>query len=194
MRNLFLICLLVLVSLQVRATDKDTVVAEKTVREKILMDIQSTLDLKNKSIDSTIVKLDGRVGKLDSVIKTTGNPRERIDKLVERVQILEEKQKAIEQNEINIYEANYQSAMINLVSMDREIKPLILFRTSKDFFDALNETSNPMNYDGFSKGCNCSYRKCFLWYTHSWCVFTTHVLRNGGVCQFYRSQEKRIEN
>jgi hypothetical protein len=75
-----------------------------------------------------------------------------MDKLVERVQILEEKQKALEQNEINIYEANYQSAVINLVSMDREIKPLILFRTTRDFFNALTEVSNPVNYPGFQKG------------------------------------------
>ena len=129
---------------------KDSAVTERNIREKILTDIQQNLDHKNKTVDSTILLLDNRVGKLDSVIKLTGNPRERIDKLVERVQILEEKQKALEQNELNVYEANYQSAIINLVSMDREIKPLILFNTTKDFFNALSETGNPVNYEGFS--------------------------------------------
>lgn len=150
-----IVCMILLswTSLSAWAKDGDSVAVatEKTVREKILMDIQTNLDLKNKALDSTIVKLDNKVGRLDSVIKQTGNPKERIDKLVERVQVLEEKQKAIEQNELNIYEANYQSAMINLISMDREIKPLVLFRASKDFFDALTETSNPVNYDGFNK-------------------------------------------
>ena len=130
----------------------DTSLTEKSVREKILNDIQQNLDRKNKVVDSTITRLDGKVSRLDSVIKLTGNPKERLDKIVERVQILEEKQKAVEQNELNVYEANYQSAIINLVSMDREIKPLILFRTTKDFFNALTETSNPMNYDGFRAG------------------------------------------
>ena len=130
----------------------DTTTVDKTVREQILSDIQHNLDVKNKIVDSTITKLDSRVSKLDSVIKITGNPKDRIDKLVERVQILEEKQKAIEQNEINVYEANYQSAVINLVSMDREIKPLVLFRTTKDFFNAMAETSNPYNYEGFKTG------------------------------------------
>lgn len=130
----------------------DSTLTEKNVREKILNDIQENLDRKNKVLDSTIVKLDSRVSNLDSVIKITGNPRERIDKLVERVQVLEEKQKAIEQNEINVYEANYQSAIINLVSMDREIKPLILFHATKDFFNALTETCNPVNYEGFRVG------------------------------------------
>lgn len=154
MKQIISVILLSLVCLPAMATDKDSVseTAEKTVREKILADIQTNLDIKNKEINATIVTLDNRVGRLDSVIKQTGNPKERIDKLVERVQILEEKQKAIEQNELNIYEANYQSAMINLISMDREIKPLVLFRASKDFFNALTETSNPVSYDGFNKG------------------------------------------
>jgi len=138
--------------LHANASVSDSMVTEKSVREKILNDIQQNLDRKNKVVDSTITKLDGKVSRLDSVIKITGNPKERIDKLVERVGILEEKQKALEQNEINVYEANYQSAIINLVSMDREIKPLILFRTTKDFFNALTETSNPLNYDGFRAG------------------------------------------
>jgi len=134
------------------AGQNDSLLTEKNVREKILNDIQQNLDQKNKVLDSTILRLDDRVGKLDSVLKVTGNPKERIDRLVERVQVLEEKQKALEQNEINVYEANYQSAVINLVSMDREIKPLILFRTTKDFFNALTETSDPMNYPEFRKG------------------------------------------
>ena len=137
---------------------KVTLITEKNVRERILGDIQRNLDNKNKVLDVTINKLDNRVGKLDSLIKVTGNPRERIDKLVERVQVLEEKQKAIEQNELNVYEANYQSAIINLVSMDREIKPLVLFHASRDFFNTLTQTCDPMVYPAFSKGFS-KYRK-----------------------------------
>jgi len=129
----------------------DSTLTEQNVREKILSDIQQSLDRKNKVTDSTITILDKRVGKLDSVINQ-GNSKDRIDKLVERVQILEEKQKAIEQNEINVYEANYQSAIINLVSMDREIKPLLLFETTRDFFTTLTATGNPMTYEGFQSG------------------------------------------
>ncbi len=152
MKQIFTIVFLVVIVFRASAGETDSVLTEKNVRERILNDIQQNLDRKNKALDSTITKLDDRVGKLDSVLKMTGNPKDRIDRLVERVQVLEEKQKAIEQNEINVYEANYQSAMINLVSMDREIKPLILFRTSKDFFNSLTETSNPMSYEAFRKG------------------------------------------
>ena len=152
MKKIIIACLCLCFYAQAKASVNDTSLTEKSVREKILNDIQQNLDRKNKVVDSTITRLDGKVSRLDSVIKLTGNPKERLDKIVERVQILEEKQKAEEQNELNVYEANYQSAIINLVSMDREIKPLILFRTTKDFFNALTETSNPMNYDGFRAG------------------------------------------
>ncbi len=135
---------------QAANTDTGSIVNSETkIREKILEDIRLNLEQKNKSFDSTVSKLDLKIGLLDSAIKFTVSPKEKMDKLVERVQMLEEKQKALEENELITYEANYQSAVINLVSMDREIKPLILFHTTKDFFDALSETSNPMNYDGY---------------------------------------------
>jgi hypothetical protein len=152
MKKILILLMLVAPYIQAQGGVQDTSLTEKSVREKILGDIQQNLNVKNKIIDSTITKIDFRISMLDSAIRTTGNHKERIDKLVERVQILEEKQKALEQNEINVYEANYQSAVINLVSMDREIKPLILFHATKDFFNALTETSNPNNYEGFRAG------------------------------------------
>jgi hypothetical protein len=66
-----------------------------------------------------------------------------------RVQALEKKQEAVEQNELYVYQANYQSAIINLVSMDKEVKPLVLFNAAKSFFTTLNETADPMKYPGY---------------------------------------------
>ena len=152
MKYVIVLSAFLLIASGAKAEIVDSNLTEKTVRERILNEIRQSLDLKNKAFDSTIGKLDSKVGKIDSLIKLTGNPQERIDRLVERVQILEEKQKATEQNELNVYEANYQSAMINLVSMDREIKPLLLFRTTRDFFNTLTETSNPETYEGFRAG------------------------------------------
>src|SRR5690606_27538623 len=39
---------------------------------------------------------------------------------------------------------------INLVSMERELKPLILFNTTRDFFTTLKSVSNPTSYPGFN--------------------------------------------
>jgi len=131
------------------AQTTDSLSSEKNLREKILGDIQTNLDKKNATFDSTIVRINDRVDNLDSVLKTTTSVKEKADKLLERVQALEIRQKAVEENELDIYKANYQSAVVNLVSMDREIKPLVLFNVSRQFFSDLNEAGNPMNYEGY---------------------------------------------
>ncbi|WP_153799408.1 hypothetical protein [Foetidibacter luteolus] len=124
---------------------------DKQLRDKVLNEIQSGFDKRTKSIDSTVFRLDERVNYLDKSIKESKDAREKADKLLERVQSLEDKQKAIDQNELNIFQANYQSAIVNLVSMDREIKPLLLFNSTKEFFGSLSEAGNPMNYPGFTE-------------------------------------------
>jgi hypothetical protein len=127
----------------------DSVANELKLKEKILNDIQLNFNTKTTAIDSTIKHIDLRVDKLDSLIKTASSSKELAQKLYERVQVVEDKQKAIEQNELNVYQANYQSALINLLSMDREIKPLLLFNSTKNFFAELSQVSNPSTYSGF---------------------------------------------
>lgn len=123
--------------------------SDKILRDKVLNEIQSGFDKKTKSIDSTVTKLDKKVTDLDISIKESKDAKEKVDKLLQRVQALEDRQKAVEQNELNAYQANYQSAIVNLVSMEREIKPLLLFNSARDFFTKLNEAGNPMNYSGY---------------------------------------------
>jgi hypothetical protein len=123
--------------------------SDKNIRNKVLGDIQDNLDKKTKSIDETLSKLDHKVDSLDLQIAATRDAREKADKLLLRVQALEKKQAAIEENELYVYQANYQSAIINLVSMDKEIKPLVLFNTAKSFFSTLSETADPMKYPGY---------------------------------------------
>lgn len=125
--------------------------SDKNIRNKVLNDIQDNLDKKTKNIDQTIEKLDHKVDSLDQQIAASRDAREKADKLLLRVQALEKKQQTIEENELYVYQANYQSAIINLVSMDKEIKPLVLFNASKSFFSTLNETTNPINYPGFQE-------------------------------------------
>jgi BMFP domain-containing protein YqiC len=126
-----------------------TLSSDKNIRNKVLGDIQDNLDRKTKSIDQTLTKLDHKVDSLDIEIAASRDAREKADKLLQRVQALEKKQAAIEENELYVYQANYQSAIINLVSMDKEIKPLILFNAAKSFFSTLGETADPMKYPGY---------------------------------------------
>ncbi|HEX9514050.1 MAG TPA: hypothetical protein VF939_26345 [Puia sp.] len=124
---------------------------DKNIRNKVLSDIQDNLDRKTKNIDQTLTKLDHKVDSLDIEIAASRDAREKADKLLQRVQALEKKQAAIEENELYVYQANYQSAIINLVSMDKEIKPLLLFNSTKSFFSTLTETADPMKYPGYQE-------------------------------------------
>ncbi len=128
-----------------------TLSSDKNIRNKVLNDIQDNLDKKTQRIDQTLSRLDNKVDSLDLAIAATRDAREKADKLLLRVQALEQKQQAIEENELNVYQANYQSAIINLVSMDKEIQPLMLFNSAKNFFSTLNETADPMNYPGYQE-------------------------------------------
>ena len=122
---------------------------DKNIRNKVLNDIQESLDKKTQNIDQTLSKLDHRVDSLDLEIAASRDARDKADKLLLRVQALEKKQQAVEENELYVYQANYQSAIINLVSMDKEIKPLILFNAAKSFFATLEATADPMKYPGY---------------------------------------------
>jgi DNA repair exonuclease SbcCD ATPase subunit len=115
-----------------------TLVSDKNIRNKVLSDIQDNLDKKTKNIDQTLSRLDSKVDSLDVEIAASRDARDKADKLLQRVQALEQKQQAIEENELYVYQANYQSAIINLVSMDKEIKPLLLFNSAKNFFATLS--------------------------------------------------------
>src|ERR1700744_1296306 len=128
-----------------------TLSSDKNLRNKVLSDIQDNLDRKTKNIDQTLTKLDHKVDSLDIEIAASRDAGDKADKLLQRVQALEQKQQAIEENELYVYQANYQSAIINLVSMDKEIKPLLLFNSAKSFFTTLSETADPMKYPGYQE-------------------------------------------
>lgn len=145
----FLIGLILLHPCFSQTADSASLSTDKNIRNKVLSDIQDNLDKKSKVVDLTLVRLDHKVDSLDIEIAASRDARDKVDKLLQRVQALEKKQSAIEENELYVYQANYQSAIINLVSMDKEIKPLVLFNATKRFFSTLNETSNPMNYPGY---------------------------------------------
>jgi hypothetical protein len=132
-----------------QTADSAALSTDKNIRNRVLSDIQENLDKKTKTIDLTLTRLDSKVDSLDIEIAASRDARDKVDKLLLRVQALEKKQEAIEENELYVYQANYQSAIINLVSMDKEIKPLVLFNATKSFFATLGETADPMNYPGY---------------------------------------------
>lgn len=126
--------------------------AVQTDYKKILLDeISSDLNRRFEIMDETIRHLDKKTSVLDVAIQNTRNSREEADRLKERLNYVEQKQSAMDENETIIYEANFQSAIINLVSMEREIKPLTLFNTTRDFISATSAAANPMTYSGYQQ-------------------------------------------
>jgi len=150
MKKILLYTLLSFSCLRASAQMPDSI-NDKDLKERVLSEIQQSLDNRSKILDATITKLDAKVNALDVSINETKDAKEKADKLFLRVQALEDRQKTLEENELNIYQANFQSAVVNLASMEREIKPLVLFNATQDFYAKLNEASNPMTYPGYKE-------------------------------------------
>jgi hypothetical protein len=122
----------------------------KSVTDLVLYQLNKERTLLRENVDSKIKLMDAKITNLDESIRTTNSSSEKVDKLLERVQILEERQLELDKNVISVYKYNYSSAVLNLASMEREIKPLNLFNSSRDFYTTLDKVSNPMNYEGYS--------------------------------------------
>jgi peptidoglycan hydrolase CwlO-like protein len=125
--------------------------SDKGLKDQVLKEISERFQVNNQALNTTVNSLDKKIDSLNQKIAESKNINDKALRLQERINVIEEKQKAVEQSEINVYQANYQSAVINLVSMEREIKPLVLFNTTKNFFTSLDEVSNPMNYAGYQE-------------------------------------------
>jgi hypothetical protein len=124
---------------------------EASLREKVLSDITKESETKSKELEEKIIFLDRKIKDIDATLSKPNTDEGIIDKLKERVRTLEEKEDAQKKKELAVYQANYQTAVINLVSMEREIKPLELFFASQEFYSQLNQISNPMEYPDFSR-------------------------------------------
>ena len=124
---------------------------DKDVRESALFQIEQEREESNEELSQMISDLDQKIKILDANLERERNAEKKVERLLERVQTLEAIQNAINQKELNVYQRNYQSAIINLVSMERELKPLILFNSSREFFTSLTDVSNPMRYEGYQQ-------------------------------------------
>lgn len=122
----------------------------KSVTTLVLSELHRERSLQKENLDYRIKQIDAKLNNLDESIKNTNSSSEKIEKLVERVQILEEKQSELDKNSVSVYKYNYSSAVLNLASMEREIKPLNLFNSSREFYTTLDRVSNPMTYPGYS--------------------------------------------
>ncbi|EON77950.1 hypothetical protein, secreted [Lunatimonas lonarensis] len=130
--------------------DSLAVSLENSLKQSLLKSIELKTDSLNNDLGTKLSDLDRRIQMLDQSLEITTNERQLVDKLIERVKLIEDFQQAEKESELNIYKGNYQSAIINLVSMERELKPLLLFNSTREFFNTLNNIGNPTQYPGFN--------------------------------------------
>ncbi|CAL66448.1 hypothetical protein [Christiangramia forsetii] len=122
-----------------------------SVTEQVLKELNRERSLLSQNLEFRIKEIDSKITNLDESIKNTNSASEKVEKLLERVRYLEERQEEIDKNTISVYKYNYSSAVLNLASMEREIKPLNLFNTSREFYTTLDAVGNPMNYEGYQE-------------------------------------------
>ncbi len=142
--------ILILLTLLPLATLGQSIEDNKSVTTLVLSELNRERLLQRENLDFRIREMDTKINHLDESIKNTNSSSEKVEKLLERVQILEEKQSELDKNVVSVYKYNYSSAVLNLASMEREIKPLNLFNSSREFYTTLDRVSNPMNYEGYT--------------------------------------------
>jgi len=141
---------LILLTFLPLATLGQSIEDNKSVTTLVLSELNRERLLQRENLDFRIKEMDSKINHLDESIKNTNSSSEKVEKLLERVQILEEKQSELDKNIVSVYKYNYSSAVLNLASMEREIKPLNLFNSSREFYTTLDKVSNPMNYEGYT--------------------------------------------
>lgn len=122
-----------------------------SVTEQVLKELNRERSLLSQNLEFRIKEIDAKINNLDESIQNSNSASEKVEKLLERVKYLEERQEEIDKNTISVYKYNYSSAVLNLASMEREIKPLNLFNSSREFYSTLDAVSNPMNYEGYQE-------------------------------------------
>ena len=122
-----------------------------SVTEQVLKELNRERSLVNQNLEFRIKEIDSKINNLDESIRNTNSASEKVEKLLERVKFLEQRQEEIDKNVIGVYKYNYSSAVLNLASMEREIKPLNLFNSSREFYSTLDKVSNPMTYEGYQE-------------------------------------------
>ncbi|MFV8282303.1 hypothetical protein ACNKXS_12215 [Christiangramia marina] len=122
-----------------------------SVTEQVLKELNRERSLLSQNLEFRIKEIDSKITNLDESIRTSNSASEKVEKLLERVKFLEQRQEEIDKNTVSVYKYNYSSAVLNLASMEREIKPLSLFNSSREFYSTLDKVSNPMNYEGYQQ-------------------------------------------
>jgi hypothetical protein len=125
---------------------------ERGIRDSALVSIQENRDSVSDALAVKLKEIESRMSKLNQTLDNEKlSNADRIINLESKVKTLEMLEQTNMESELNNYQANYQSAIINLISMERELKPLYLFRSTTDFYSTLNQVASPATYPGYTE-------------------------------------------
>ncbi len=109
----------------------------------------------NDSIDivrkKEISGLKDKILEIDEALQKKLNSTQEVEKLRRRILTLEEIREKEQELKQRILIENYNSAALNLFSMEKDIKPLKLYNASKNFYSSINDISNPINYPDYKE-------------------------------------------
>lgn len=126
-------------------------VTERSIRENVISEIDQNRVKERDSLRQRMIQLEQEISRLDVSLKEGGDLKQQTETLNRRLQVIEQKQTAVAQDELSVYQANYKTAVMNLIWMERELRPLHLFNASRDFYGSLGNVSNPMSYGEFKE-------------------------------------------
>jgi hypothetical protein len=123
--------------------------SDKQLKESVFKEINENRETEFIAFEKRISDSDSTIKSLDSEISELRKDKDKIEKLIARVQELEKKQGAINEKELSTFSFNYQTAVINLAFFESDLKPLLLLQSARNFFTTLNKISNPMSYPDY---------------------------------------------
>ena len=142
----FVALFFVLTSFCLHAQDSDLLLKDSILTTQI----KETVKDVNKKYSDEIADLNKRYeALLDSLQKAT-NVTSRVRLLTSRTELLEARQAYIDSIELKTFIGNEQVAVVNLLGISENIKPLDLFTKTKEFFSELENFSDLSNYKEFN--------------------------------------------
>lgn len=150
MRNLFLTIAYSTVLTSVLYAQTDTTKSVSDTTKSVSDKIKAERDQELNAIKDRLKDNDVEIKQLQSNLSEDRNNRDRIKSLDGLQQKLDERIKSLETASKRQANYNGQLALIELLSVQRDLQPVQLFKSSQTFFTQLGDISNLQNYSTFT--------------------------------------------
>jgi len=122
----------------------------QTTSEKFIKDFKTQSALLNNNLEKQIIDLKTQIETIDQNIVNAENDQAELLALRDRIKILEKIEHRNLEKKENVLSENYNSAIINLLALEKDIHPLNLYNATTSFHKNLENVSNPTNYSEYN--------------------------------------------